>query len=190
MYAANRLDFSKFLILAGVFVAFAWLTGCRSEQAKDPGAGTIRLTSVFAEGGDIPQRYTCDGEDISPSLAWNNLPAGTQRLALSMEDPDAPSGTFTHWLIYEIPVETTGLPEAIARDISVLGVQVQGKNSFGQAGYSGPCPPGGAPHHYIFTIYALDRLLDLSPGLTASEFKKALEGHILGTGSLTGLYGR
>ena len=187
---AGKPNYSHILAFAGTMFLLAWLVGCDGKQEAAPSTGTIRLTSVFADGGEIPVRYTCDGEDISPSLAWSNLPAATQSLALIVEDPDAPLGTFIHWLIYEIPEEATGLPEAMLKDVSVPGVHVQGKNSFGNVGYGGPCPPGGAPHHYIFTLYALDQLLDLPPGLEASELIKTMEGHVLATGALTGLYGR
>ncbi len=145
--------------------------------------GAMRITSsAFAEGGGIPARYTCDGEDVSPPLAIEGVPAGTRTLALVVDDPDAPGGTWDHWVAFDIPVTDT-IPEGVG-ELGVAGV-----NSWGRPGYGGPCPPRGA-HRYVFTIYAVDTVLDLGGGASSGELRRALTGHVLGKASLTGTYRR
>lgn len=150
----------------------------------------IKITSpAFEEGGMIPKRYTCEGEDVSPPLSWDNIPEGTESIALICDDPDAPMGTWVHWVIYNIPPAVRELPENIpAKDILPDGTR-QGITDFRRIGYGGPCPPGGT-HRYFFKIYALDTLLDLPPGITKRELLKAMEGHIIGQGQLIGKYRR
>lgn len=155
---------------------------------------TFTLTSPsFAAGASIPARHTCDGEDVSPPLAWSGAPAGAKTFALIDDDPDArKAGGWVHWVIYNIPASVTELPEGVAktaRPASPAGA-AQGTNDFGKTGFNGSCPPPGAPHHYRFTLYALDTALPLEPGATRDEVKKALTGHILGQAGLTGLYAR
>jgi Raf kinase inhibitor-like YbhB/YbcL family protein len=145
----------------------------------------FKLTSTdFADGADIPQRNSCDGDDLAPRLTWKGVPDGTRSLALVMDDPDAPHGTFTHWVVYDIPPEVTELSEG-----STLGTQ--GRNSFGRSGYGGPCPPpGDAAHRYRFTLYALDLpTLALQKG-TREELDAQVEAHVLGTTRLVGRYQR
>lgn len=141
-------------------------------------------SAAFAHGERIPTRYTCDGEDRSPPLAWGDLPAGTQSLALIMDDPDAPMGTWVHWVLYDIPPEGDGLPEG------VRGVGVEGTNSWRRTGYGGPCPPPGKPHRYFFKLYALDTRLNLPPGATKAQLERAMQGHILAQGEWMGTYSR
>jgi Raf kinase inhibitor-like YbhB/YbcL family protein len=147
-------------------------------------------TSAFSPGGSIPKSYTCDGDNRSPDLSWSGLPAGTQSLALIVEDPDAPSGNFIHWVLYNLPPKATGLIAGQPRTPSLVGGGTQGTNDFRRSGYDGPCPPPGKPHRYFFRLYALDQDLKLSPGQTASQLRKAMAGHSLGQGELMGKYGR
>ena len=146
-------------------------------------------TSAFSEGGDIPKKYTCDGSDLSPALKWAGAPAGTKSLALIADDPDAPVGTWTHWIVWNIPAEAA-LPEGLAKVESLSDGTRQGKNDFKRIGYGGPCPPPGKPHRYFFKLYALDSTLDLKPGATRKELESAIKGHVLGQAELMGRYGR
>lgn len=151
----------------------------------------IQLTSAaFTEGASIPERHTCDGPDRSPPLQWTRLPAGTRSLALIVDDPDAPMGTWVHWVLYGLAPETTALPENVDKTQYVLRGARQGLNDFKRLGYGGPCPPPGKPHRYFFKLYALDTDLDLKPGATKRDLLRAMEGHILGQGQLMGTYGR
>jgi Raf kinase inhibitor-like YbhB/YbcL family protein len=147
-------------------------------------------SSVFGEGDMIPARYTCQGEDISPPLAWSEVPTGTQSLALIMDDPDAPVGVFTHWVMFNISAVGPGLSEAVPAEAQLPDGALQGRNDFGRVGYGGPCPPPGRPHRYQFTVYSLDSLLDLRAGATKGQVLDAVEGHILAQGRLTGRYQR
>lgn len=145
----------------------------------------IQLTSsAFTEGSIIPKKYTCDGEDISPALEWSSVPPGTLSLALIVDDPDAPIGTFVHWVLYDIPADATGLPEG------VTGTGTQGKSGFGKTGYGGPCPPKGPAHRYYFKLFALDITLSLKAGGTKADVEEAMHGHILAQGQVMGKYGR
>lgn len=146
-------------------------------------------SKAFEHEGPIPPRYSCDGQDVSPQLAWSGAPDGTASYAILMEDPDAPGGTFVHWVYYDIPADTSELPEAIAGDERPVPGGTQGTNSFGSVGYGGPCPPGGT-HRYFFTVYALDVELGLAPGVTKDDFLDAAESHVLAQGTLMGTFGR
>ena len=152
---------------------------------------SISLTSTaFAEGAPIPAEYSCMGRRISPPLAWSNPPTGTKSLALIMDDPDAPVGTFVHWVIYNIPASSLGLPEAISpTKVQLANGSVQGNNGAGQAGYTAPCPPSGT-HRYFFKLYALDTVLSLPAGATKDQLLKAMEGHILSSGELMGTFSK
>lgn len=147
-------------------------------------------SSAFSEGGTIPKKYTCDAENVSPPLEWGDVPAGTKSLALISDDPDAPAGTWVHWVIYDIPPTVRGFAEGIAKSPSLAGIGTQGNNDFRKIGYDGPCPPKGKPHRYYFKLYALDTLLNLKPGATKADVEKAMRGHILAMGQLMGTYGR
>jgi len=146
-------------------------------------------SEAFEEGGMIPKKYTCDGEDASPPLSWTGVPEGTEALALICDDPDAPVGTWVHWVIFNIPPDTTGLSENIPPEGVLESGARQGRNDFGNIGYGGPCPPRGT-HRYYFKLYALDKKVDLEPGVTKDELLKAMEGHILAEGRLMGRYKR
>lgn len=151
-------------------------------------------SSVFDPGGMIPKEYTCDGVDLSPALKWTDPPAGTKSFALIMDDPDAPPGTWVHWVIYDLPPSTRGLKEGLPKKETVEGGGRQGLcwgvNQFSKVGYFGPCPPPGTPHRYDFKLYALDAVLNLPPKATKFDLEKAMKGHILGETQLIGKYGR
>ena len=149
----------------------------------------MEITSTaFSEGEMIPQEYTCDGKDISPPLAWTGVPAGTKSLALIADDPDAPVGTWVHWVAFNIPPDVTELPEAIPTDALPTG-GTHGTNSWRRPGYGGPCPPGGT-HRYFFKLYALDTELALKAGASKKDVEKAMKVHILAEAQLMGRYKR
>jgi Raf kinase inhibitor-like YbhB/YbcL family protein len=146
-------------------------------------------TGAFTAGDAIPAKYTCSGEDISPALSWSGAPQGTKSLALIVDDPDAPSGTFVHWVVYNLPSETTHLDEAVTKGTSMPGGGAQGRNDFGGDGYGGPCPPPGTPHHYRFRLFALNS--QISPqSARGSEVEQAMKGHILASAELNGTFAR
>ena len=147
-------------------------------------------SAAFESGSRIPQTYTCDGRDVSPPLRWDNVPPGTKSFALICDDPDAPMGTWVHWVIYDIPTDKDRLPEAIPSTEQLDSGALQGGNDFGRIGYGGPCPPRGKPHRYFFRLYALDGKLSAPGGLTKKALLKQMQGHILETAELHGLYGR
>jgi Raf kinase inhibitor-like YbhB/YbcL family protein len=181
----------RLLSLAAAVAAAAFLfSSCGSaEPAAAPDEAVMTVTSpAFTNGGAIPVKYTCDGEDISPALSWSGAPSGTLSSAIVMDDPDAPGGTFTHWLVYDIPAVIHGLPEAAPAMPEFETGMKQGNNGFGKTGYGGPCPPKGSSHHYVFTVYALDITIDLPAGASKSQVLAAIEGHILGRGQLTGTF--
>ncbi|NOZ70621.1 MAG: YbhB/YbcL family Raf kinase inhibitor-like protein [Chloroflexi bacterium] len=150
----------------------------------------MKLTSpVFAYGEPIPRKYTCDGEDISPPLQWGDAPADAASFALIMDDPDAPVGTWDHWLIFDIPPTATGLPEGIPSDAHLSDGSVQGTNSWQRIGYGGPCPPRGQ-HRYFFRLYTLDSKLKLGPETNKASLLKAMKGHVLAQAELMGVYQR
>ena len=151
---------------------------------------TLEITSsVFSEGEMIPTRYTCDGPDVSPDLAWSGIPETAQSLALICDDPDAPMGTWVHWVLFNIPVGANGLPAQISPDATLEDGAQHGTNDFGRLGYGGPCPPGGT-HRYFFKLYALDTRLDLASGITKAQLVDAMEGHVLAEAQLMGKYSR
>jgi len=152
---------------------------------------TLSLSSpAFKEGEIIPAKYTCEGQDISPQLEWNRVPEESKSLALIMDDPDAPSGIFTHWVIFNLPSDSQGLPEAVPSVSQLPSGALHGRNDFSKTGYSGPCPPPGKPHHYRFTLYTLDMPLDLGAGSSKNQVLSAATGHILAQGRLIGIYQR
>ena len=146
-------------------------------------------SSAFSEGKMIPTRYTCDGPDVSPDLAWSGVPDTAQSLALICDDPDAPMGTWVHWVLFNIPAGTSGLPAEIPPDAVLENGGRHGTNDFGRLGYGGPCPPGGT-HRYFFKLYALDTEPDLASGITKAQLLEAMEGHILAEAQLMGKYKR
>ena len=142
------------------------------------------------QGATIPEMYSCDGKDVSPPLTWGSGPEGTEAWALVVDDPDAPSKTWVHWVLFNLPHSTRFLSEGVAASGDLPGGGHQGKNDFGKLGYGGPCPPIGKPHRYFFRLYALDAPLDLPAGATRNQVDRAMEGHILGRGELMGTYAR
>lgn len=173
-----------------LFILFAAvLAGCRPAASApaetEKSQMTLQITSpAFSEGGTIPVKYTCDGENLSPQLDWTSVPQGTQSLALIADDPDAPVGTWVHWVLFDLPPDLTSLPEGVS------GTGTQGTNSSKKLIYGGPCPPTGSPHRYYFKLYALDTLFNLEEGASKAELEKAMQGHILAQGQLMGKYGR
>lgn len=147
-------------------------------------------SSAFEEGGTIPTKYTCDGPDLSPPLKWSGAPERTKSFALICDDPDAPMGTWVHWVIYNIPGEATGLPEGVSADRTLESGAKQGLTDFKRVGYGGPCPPRGPVHRYYFKLYAVDSVLELEPGVKKKDLLRAIDGHILGEAQLMGRYGR
>jgi len=154
------------------------------------GGRTMKITSsAFNEGQMIPLKFTCDGQDISPPLEWDNAPGAAKSFALICDDPDAPMGTWVHWVVYDIPPDMKNLAEDI-RPERELGRGIrQGKNSWPNIGYGGPCPPGGT-HRYYFKLYALDTMLNLKPGATKEQLLQAMKGHVLEEAQLMGKYQR
>lgn len=180
-------SFTPLALAAATLGAF----GCARDDATATAHAprTIMLTSpAFEDGAAIPRKHTCDGDDLSPPLTWDRLPDGAKSLALIVEDPDAPRGTFTHWVLYDLPATETGLDAGVpARSEAAR----QGKNDFGKAGYGGPCPPRGSTHRYVFTLFALDvARLGLDDGASKRQVLDAVSGHVLAEGRLTGTYAR
>jgi Raf kinase inhibitor-like YbhB/YbcL family protein len=171
-----------------IFIAALMVSGCRSlsdEISDGQVQMTIQITSsAFSEGGTIPQKYTCDGVNVSPPLSWTGLPNGTKSLAMIADDPDAPVGTWVHWVLYDIPSDLSQLAEG------AQGIGTPGINDFRKTGYGGPCPPKGKPHRYYFKLYALDTALNLKPGASKENVLTAMKGHVLANGELMGRYGR
>jgi Raf kinase inhibitor-like YbhB/YbcL family protein len=151
----------------------------------------FRLSSAaFQHGARMPQEFTCDGPDNSPSLSWTEPPAKTLSFALIVDDPDAPSGLWVHWVLYDLPANTLALPQAVAKDRQLPNGARQGRNDFGKIGYNGPCPPRGGPHRYFFKLYALDAKTNLKSGATKSELERAIKGHVLAKAELVGRFQR
>ena len=155
------------------------------------GSSNLLIHSAnFKANESIPIPYTCSGDNKSPSLAWSGVPITTRTLALVVRDPDAPMGSYVHWVLYNLPASVTELPVGIpTASIAALGA-LQGVNGSGANGYQGPCSPPGAPHHYHFKLYALDAKLDLSPGATADEVERAMNGHVIASAELIGTFAR
>jgi Raf kinase inhibitor-like YbhB/YbcL family protein len=180
------------------FIGFSWfislgflfsLTGCQGVDTTPASEGEmdmrIEITSnAFTEGDRIPLIYTCDDKNISLPLAWTGVPSNTVSLALIMDDPDAPVGTWVHWVLYNLPPNLTGLEQGKS------GSGIEGMNDFKRSGYGGPCPPKGSNHRYYIKLYALDSVLNLKTGATKAQLESAMRGHILAQGQLMGKYGR
>lgn len=199
--------YSKPIIaVAFLLVPFIGLRGCArngvpkphspypsnsKEVSPMPTSQTFTLTSpALVAGAAIPRRFTCDADDRSPALAWSGAPAETQSLALIVDDPDAPAGTWTHWLLWNLPARATLLPEDTPKIELLDNGARQGLNDFKRIGYGGPCPPPGKPHRYFFKLYALGSRLDLKPGATKAALEAALQPHILAQTQLMATYGR
>jgi len=145
------------------------------------------MSTAFNEGEMIPSKYTCNGLDVSPPLSWISVPEGTKSLALICDDPDAPFGTWVHWVLFNLPPELHELPENIPAEKELENGAKHGKNDFHDFGYGGPCPPSGT-HRYLFKLYALDTEIVLEPGIKKAKLVKAMKGHILAEGKLMGKY--
>ncbi len=177
-------------------------TGCRrgGREAQTAGggiattgwrAGVMELASPdFKAGAPIPARHGCDGEDRSPALAWHGAPAGTQAWALVCEDPDAPRGTWDHWVLYDLPAAAAGLPGGVPANATLDNGARQGLNGWGRTGWGGPCPPPGRPHRYVFRLYALSAPTGLPARAAKADLLRAIEGRVLATAELIGTYRR
>lgn len=173
------------LFLCGILLALAASPSTAQQRTQ-----MALKSAAFADGAAIPAVFTCTGEDRSPPLAWTNIPAKAKSLDIVVKDPDAPGGTFVHWVLYNVSVGTSGLGANVPKKSTVLDGAEQGVNGFGKLGYGGPCPPPGSPHHYHFVLYALDRRLDLQPGADAEGLERAAQGHVLATAELIGVFQR
>ncbi len=182
---------SGMLVATAIVLAVAWPAG-RLGAASAPAAHSrFRLvTSAFGDGQFVPSKYTCSGIDVSPELRWLDPPAGTASFVLIMYDPDAPGGTFIHWLAYNLPATTRNLAQGVPQGNRIEGGGLQGTSGFGKVGYGGPCPPPGDAHHYHIALYAVDSFLKLDAGATREQVERAMKGHILGKAELVGLYRR
>jgi len=163
--------------------------GYFSVKGGAPMAFSISSPS-FQNGKDIPKKFTCDGDDVSPALSWMDPPQGSKSFALIADDPDAPRGTWTHWVLFDLPSTTSNLREAMPKVGELPGGGFQGVNDFPKIGYGGPCPPPGKPHRYFFKLYALDNKLNLKAGTSKREVEQAMQNHILGKAEIMGKYSR
>ena len=196
-FAAGRRPRSRcpaaiiLIALAAVWITMggdAWAGA--AGKAKGAPMPFVLQTNAFSPGAAIDAKYTCSGANISPALSWSGVPEGTQSLALIVEDPDAPGGTFTHWVLYNLGPTETQLGESMPKTDRLPNGAQQGRNNFGRVGYGGPCPPPGKPHRYFFKLYALDRKLELKPGASKKEVEQTMQGHILGQAELMGKFQR
>ena len=180
------------LATAALFLLSEALGHAEQPASKNGGAhaSLTVISSAFAAGGAIPAKYTCEGANVSPPLSWTGAPAGTRSFALICDDPDAPAGTWVHWVLYNLPSDVNSLSEKMETASTLPNGAMQGANSFGKAGYGGPCPPPGKPHRYFFKVYALDAVNFLNPGASKDTVVGAMEHHILAEGQLIGTYQR
>jgi Raf kinase inhibitor-like YbhB/YbcL family protein len=184
--------YKRVLCMLVSFIFLCLFTGSDEVYSKVKGGKKMAITitsTAFPEGGMIPQDYTCDGVDISPPLAWSGVPDGTKSLALICDDPDAPMGTWVHWVLFDIPVNIGELSANIPPEKIIQNGAKHGINDFRKLGYGGPCPPGGT-HRYYFKVYALDTEINVEAGITKAQLLQAMEGHILAEGQLIGRYSR
>jgi Raf kinase inhibitor-like YbhB/YbcL family protein len=182
-------------VVAGLCAVFLLAAGCGGGNdvvdTRQPEVKNMKLAcSSFNEGEMIPKKHTGEGEDVSPPLGWADVPENTTAFVVICDDPDAPAGTWTHWVLYDIPPDVTALDEGIPMTDTVLGSARQGLSDFGDIGYRGPMPPPGKPHRYFFKLYALDAPTGLPAGSTKDDVIEAIDGHILGQGQLVGVYQR
>jgi hypothetical protein len=161
-----------------------------SKETSVPSVSALTLTSsAFSSSDLIPQKYSCDGDDVSPPLAWGDVPQNAASLVLIVDDPDAPAGTWVHWVLFNIPAEMRALQEDVPAQAELPDGSTHGANSWKRTGYGGPCPPGGT-HRYFFKLYALDSKLNLEPGATKQDVLDAMEGHVLAQAELMGTFSR
>ena len=186
-YCSTTLSLDRFqsAVACLLIVIFALIAPCRAL------AGDFSVSSPSIEpGAAIGLDFTCMGRDSSPAISWTGAPAATRSFALIVEDPDAPSGTFIHWVAYNVPAGTTALNAGIAQNSAVPGGGIQGVNGFGNIGYNGPCPPPGKVHHYHFRVFALDSTLDIAAGAGAALLESAMKGHVVASAELIGTFSR
>lgn len=193
----SRFHLGASLLLVVLLILFGGGSGGEEEETEDivqkEEKQVMKLASeAFKSGDQIPAKYTCTGEDISPPLSVKNVDPDAETLVIVVDDPDAPAGVFDHWLIWNIPADTSLIPAAIPQKekVKALDGAVQGTNGFGELGYRGPCPPGGSEHTYRFNLYALDQKLGLKPRTKKEKLLEAMEDHILDRALLTGVYSR
>jgi len=191
-HVIRRYDIAQLAVLLVMLCLIVVLASGCGPKELEPREGEMALTvsSLFQEGGKIPAKYTCDGEDISPPLRWSEPPVETQSFALIVDDLDAPGGVFTHWVLFNVPSDSRELPEAVPVQAQLSNGALQGKNDFGGIGYGSPCPPPGSSHRYRFTLYALSQPLDSKAGASNKQIADAMQGHILAQGQLIGVYQR
>ncbi len=180
------------VLQAAVTLGILMSAGVSASRAAEPKRKELmQITcTAFTEGAPIPAKYTCEDKDISPPLQWSGVPEGTRSLVLIADDPDAPVGTWIHWVIFDLPPDANGLAEDTPRSETLSNGAKQGVNSFRKTGYGGPCPPPGKPHRYFFKLYALDTKLNLKPASTSKDLERAMEKHVLGRAQLMGTYKR
>jgi len=183
------LKLARFNVLPVLIVLAILVPANACGQQASSSKIELRTTS-FTPGGFIPRRFTCEAADLSPALTWTDPPVGTQSFAIIEDDPDAPSGTFVHWLVYDLPAPSHRLPEGLSGNNQIPGGGRQGINDFSRTGYSGPCPPPGRPHRYFIRLYALDAKTNLPPAATRKELESAMQGHILAQAELMGRFQR
>lgn len=181
----------KLRILIALVILQVYILSLYAKTDANPTQDSMEISSpTFKNNSEIPIEYTCESENISPPLLWSKLPEKTKSLALIVDDPDAPSKTFAHWVIYNIPPTEKKLKKNFPTKASFLSNEtLQGRNDMKSIGYSGPCPPSGA-HHYFFKLYALDSMLNTKSGLSKKELLKAMDGHILAKAQLIGIYSK
>ncbi len=198
MHADSSQSISEFASLR-TGVRFFWSSACAAlmlaliilAACVAAPSGKLELsTTAFRPGGAIPTEFTCSGVNISPALAWNQPPPRTQSLVLIVDDPDAPVGTWVHWVVYNLPASARQLPERVPTGDGVAGGGTQAMNDFHQDGYGGPCPPPGKPHRYFFRLYALDTVLKLPAPVYRKDVDAAMKGHVLAQAELMGTFGR
>jgi Raf kinase inhibitor-like YbhB/YbcL family protein len=190
-----RLAYRSLPILSAAVLSLALASAYHdgvvaSAVIPEPPASLTISSPSFTNGGDIAKKFTCDGADVSPQLAWTDPPAETKTFALLTDDPDAPVGNWNHWTAYNIPATLRGLPEGVDKGVRLSDGIAYGRNDFRKTGYNGPCPPPGRPHRYYFKLFALDRWLVMKPGAGKKELEAAMKDHILAQGEIMGRYGR
>jgi hypothetical protein len=189
--SARRFFCAALLLTAALFVQPVPSSPQSQDRSKGAPNMAFALHSAdFANGASIPRTFTCDGEDRSPALEWRGAPAGTKTFALIADDPDAPAGTWVHWVIYNIPAGAHSLARGMEKKAQLPDGSRQGGNDFRKIGYNGPCPPPGKAHRYFFKLYALSGELTLAPGATKADLERAMSGHILGQTEWMGRYQR
>jgi Raf kinase inhibitor-like YbhB/YbcL family protein len=182
--------------LAALMLLLGAVGGSTLASQSHPSAGgrssmaLVLKSTAFAPGAEIPKKHSCEAADVSPALEWSGPPPRTVSFALIMDDPDAPAGTWVHWVLWNLPASAHELPEAVGKQDQLGDGTRQGRNSFRKIGYNGPCPPPGKPHRYFFRLYALDEKLELAPGASSSDLQEAIKGHVIAQAEYMGTYRR